>query len=337
MGKADQQPLVQVDGLTKSYASPGLLSQGPRIRALDGVSFHINQGEVVALVGESGSGKSTIARQLIRLETPDSGVVMLGGALAPSKEGSDVALSYRRRVQMIFQDPFGSFNPVHTIGHHLVRPLLRHEIVMNDSDARMRGLALLEEVGLSPGSDFIDRFPYELSGGQRQRVAIARALAVEPEVIIADEPTSMLDVSIRVDVLNLLQDLRKQRGVSLLFITHDLVSARYLADRILVMYCGRIVEEGPAERVLKSPKHPYTQLLLSATPEVANLLEESPNNATRGGGKRGDWKGCAFRMRCDWADDRCLEVPKWTEIEDEGGRALCHAGLMEAANRGENE
>lgn len=167
---------------------------------------------------------------------------------------------------MVFQDPFGSLNPVHDVGHHLQRPLLRHGKASRVSDARDRAAELLDAVGLAPGVAFARRHPHELSGGQRQRVAIARALAVEPELILADEPTSMLDVSIRVDILNLLRKLRSERGIGLLYITHDLASARYVADRILVLLDGKVVEEGPSDEVLLTPSHPYTRRLLAAAP-----------------------------------------------------------------------
>lgn len=331
---ADANPVVRVEGLYKSYNSPGLLSQGTRVQALDDVSFTLNKGEVVALVGESGSGKSTIARQLIRLETPDEGDMVVSGTRFSGRTKGEVSLEYRQRVQMIFQDPFGSLNPVHKIGHHLMRPLMRHRITDNVKVARDKAIELLEGVGLAPGTEYIDRFPYELSGGQRQRVAIARALAVEPEVIIADEPTSMLDVSIRVDVLNLLERLRSEHGVSLLFITHDLVSARYLADRILVMYCGRIVEEGPAERILSNPRHPYTRLLLSSTPEAGSALGELREEETPASDRRPVWNGCAFQERCEHAMECCVDLPQWLEDGEGRGRVFCHEEPQRPGNGG---
>lgn len=319
----DSEQLVRVEALTKTYASPGLLGRGDRVRALSGVSFSMGRGEVVALVGESGSGKSTIARQLLRLETPDSGCIRFEGKELDLSAKNGVTLPYRRQVQMIFQDPFGSLNPVHTIAHHLERPLLRHGLA-RAGDVGEKSIELLEEVGLTPGADFIHRHPYELSGGQRQRVAIARALAVEPQLIIADEPTSMLDVSIRVDILNLLDRLRRERGVSILFITHDLVSARYLADRILVMYAGRIVERGPAHRILEEPAHPYTTLLLAATPEASGSIEAPLPVKATGMDERAGWDGCAFRDRCPRVVPQCDSVPELVALQEEGRYMRCH-------------
>jgi peptide/nickel transport system ATP-binding protein len=224
-------PLIAVRGLGKSY--------GGR-RVLGNVSFDVRPGEVVALVGESGSGKSTVARIVAGLVPPSAGEVRVAGTLG-----------------MIFQDPFGSLNPVHTVRYHLERPLRRHRKTRTVTE-------LLETVGLAPAAELAKKFPDQLSGGQRQRVAIARALAVEPQVILADEPTSMLDASIRIGVLNLLRDLKEQQGIAFLYITHDLASARYLADRIMVMRGGEIVDAGRADELLGSPQHDYTRALLSA-------------------------------------------------------------------------
>ncbi|HEX6792009.1 MAG TPA: ABC transporter ATP-binding protein [Candidatus Krumholzibacteria bacterium] len=264
------------------------------------ISFRIDKGEAVALVGESGSGKSTVARLLLRLERPDSGDILLDGDSVLEREPNRASLAYRARVQMIFQDPFASLNPAHRVAHHLVRPLLRHGRA-TPADARAKALELLRTVGLEPAGEFIDRHPYELSGGQRQRVAIARALAVQPDLLVADEPTSMLDVSIRIDVLNLLLDLKRHHGLAILLITHDLASARYLADRIVVLFRGRVVEDGPAGDVVDSPLHPYTRTLLSsiagpghdesvARPAIAT--DEEP-------------AGCPFAARCAEVMDVC--------------------------------
>jgi ABC-type glutathione transport system ATPase component len=252
-------PLLAVEGLRKTF--PAASRRGRPLVAIDDVSFHIARGEAVALVGESGSGKSTIARLIARLDSPDRGTIFLDGVDILARERR-ASLAYRGRVQMIFQDPFGSLNPVHDVAHHLVRPLIRHG--RDGGDARGRALELLRAVGLEPAEEIIDRFTTELSGGQRQRVAIARTLAVAPDLLVADEPTSMLDVSLRVDILNLLARLRGERGLSILLITHDLVAARLLADRILVLYRGRIVEEGASADILEHPTHSYTQALLSA-------------------------------------------------------------------------
>ncbi len=290
-GGASEGRLLEVRGLTKTYAAGGLFGGGRRVQAVQDVSFGIARGEAVALVGESGSGKSTIARLLMRLEPATAGEILLDGESVLAREPHGASRGYRRRVQMVFQDPFGSLNPAHDIAHHLTRPLLRlhglnpaHDVahhldrtIVNLAPApagpkgalRERVLGLLRTVGLEPAEEFVHRHPYELSGGQRQRVAIARALAAEPDLLVADEPTSMLDVSIRMGILKLLQQLKRERGVAILLITHDLASARFLADRIVVLRGGRVVEEGPAGQVVDAPRHEYTRALLAAIADDA--------------------------------------------------------------------
>jgi peptide/nickel transport system ATP-binding protein len=250
-------PQLEVHGLTKRFK---------RLCAVDDVSFTLRSGTITALVGESGSGKSTIARVLARLHEPTSGSVIYDGK--DVLKGCDVRL-YRSRVQMIFQDPFDSLNPVRTIAHHLERPLRIHRVVPR-SEVKERVRELLRTVGLVPPDKYAAKYPHELSGGQRQRVSIARALAVEPSVILADEPISMLDVSIRIGILNLMLDLKELRDIAFLYITHDIASARYVADEVLVMYAGQIVEHGPTDAVLHEPLHAYTRLLLSAVPHPGN-------------------------------------------------------------------
>ncbi|WP_318212772.1 ABC transporter ATP-binding protein [Streptomyces sp. SJL17-1] len=252
--------LLQIRGLTKDFPVGTVFSRR-RVRAVNGVDLDLERGRVTALVGESGSGKSTIARCLARLEQPTSGQILLDGEDVLRTERRRASRTYRGKVQMVFQDPFGSLNPVHRIDHFLTRALVVHG---HPAD-RTRLAALMEEVGLTP--DMLDAYPHELSGGQRQRVAVARALAVEPSVLLADEPTSMLDVSVRVGVLNLLRRLRDERGLSMLYITHDLGSARYLADTTAVMFAGELVEGGDSLAVMDAPAHPYTRLLLSAVPD----------------------------------------------------------------------
>ncbi|MBK9519353.1 MAG: ABC transporter ATP-binding protein [Anaeromyxobacter sp.] len=267
--------MLQVTELTRTFAAGGSPWRPTRTAAVDGVSFSVRRGEVVALVGASGSGKSTIARLLLRLDEPDGGRILLDGRDVLAEEPRGASLAYRRRVQLVFQDPFASLNPVHTVAHHLERPLLRHGLAggarSGSAALRRRLAALLDTVGLTPAGDFLDRHPASLSGGQRQRVAIARALAVEPDLLVADEPTSMLDVSIRTGVLNLLARLKRERGLAVLLITHDLASARYLADRILVLQQGRVVEEGPSRALLAAPSHPYTRALLAAAAHAGPL------------------------------------------------------------------
>ncbi|GAA3726494.1 peptide/nickel transport system ATP-binding protein [Spinactinospora alkalitolerans] len=233
------------------------------LRAVDRVGFTLTPGRTVALVGESGSGKSTVARMIARLERPTSGRIT-----AVTDEGEPVGRrSYRDHVQMVFQDPFASLNPFHTIEHHLVRPLLLHQRAMGRTDTRLQVEHLLERVNLRPAADVAGRRPHELSGGQRQRVAIARALAPGAKVVVADEPVSMLDVSIRLGVLNLLARLQREDDLAVLYITHDLATARHFSDDILVMHRGRVVERGPADDVILTPQHPYTRLLASAAPD----------------------------------------------------------------------
>jgi len=262
-------PLLEVRGLRKVFAGSGLLRRGGHV-ALEDVSFEVRRGEAVALVGESGSGKSTIARLVARLDTPSGGELRLDGADVLAREPRRASLAYRARVQLVFQDPFASLNPVHTVAHHLGRPLVRHGRA-GGPGLRAKVLELLRTDGLEPAEELVDRLPHELSGGQRQRVAIARALAVEPDLLVADEPTSMLDVSIRTGVLNLLARLKRERGLAVLLITHDLASARYLADRIVVLHRGRIVEEGPSRQVVGAPAHPYTRALLAAAAHAGPL------------------------------------------------------------------
>jgi peptide/nickel transport system ATP-binding protein len=258
------EPILRVRGLSKTFQQGGLFSRRS-VRALHDVSFDVGRGEVVALVGESGSGKSTIARILARLEHATSGTFVLDGVRVVAGESRHASRSYRSSVQMVFQDPFGSLNPNHRIEHFLTRPLLIHGKARPGEDLRNRLRELMETVGLT--EDMLESYPHQLSGGQRQRVAIARALAVEPKVILADEPTSMLDVSVRIGILNLMRRLCDERGISILYITHDLASARYVADRTLVLFAGEAVEGGESIDVMANPRHPYTRLLVSAVPD----------------------------------------------------------------------
>jgi len=316
-------PLLEVRGLRKEFGSRGLFGRRQRFVAVGDVSFTVERGEAVALVGESGSGKSTIARLLVRLARADAGEIRLDGVDVLATEPRGATLGYRRRVQMIFQDPFGSLNPAHSVAYHLERPLARHGRVAGGEGDRAalrdKAAELLGTVGLEPAREMLDRRPDELSGGQRQRVAIARALAVEPDLVVADEPTSMLDVSIRTGVLNLLARLKRERGLGILLITHDLASARYLGDRILVLYRGRVVEDGPAAAVVGSPAHPYTRALLGSIAEGGRL--EMPTARRRDGHKGG--AGCAFASRCDQAVAGCLEAEPGPRVVGDGHRARC--------------
>lgn len=272
-----QPPTLEVRGLGKSFHIGGLFSS-QAVRALHRVDLTIGHGEIVALVGESGSGKSTLARCVARLEKPSEGAILLDGVDVLKRDRFQASRAFRSKLQMVFQDPFGSLNPAHRVEHFLRRSLTIHgkggRGQGSEEQTRRRLEDLMTTVGLQ--TDMLNSYPHELSGGQRQRVAIARALAVEPEVILADEPTSMLDVSVRIGVLNLMRKLRDEQGISMLYITHDLASARYLADRTAVMFAGEIVEEGESLDLLANPAHPYTQLLVSAVPDPARAGSYDP-------------------------------------------------------------
>jgi peptide/nickel transport system ATP-binding protein len=300
---ASRPALLEAREITKHFPAG---RRGAVVHAVDGVSLALPAGRITAIVGESGSGKSTLARLFARLLQPTSGQLLLDGQAAPAGRGG--RRRYAQQVQMVLQDPFASLNPVHDVRYHLTRPLKVHGLgpaaSLDESLA-----ALLERVALTPPERFLSKYPHELSGGQRQRVAIARALAVRPRVLLADEPVSMLDVSIRLGILNLLAGLRENEGMTILYITHDIASARYLADEIAVMYAGRLVESAPAISVTDQPAHPYTQLLLSAAPDpdrpeptqlpgrgaVPSLLTPPP--------------GCRFHPRCPHAMEVCSQLP----------------------------
>jgi peptide/nickel transport system ATP-binding protein len=277
----------------------------PVVHAVDDVSLELPAGRVTAVVGESGSGKSTLARLLARLIAPTSGELLLNGRAVPGTNRR--RLDYTKTVQMVLQDPFASLNPIHDVQYHLTRPFTVHRLARSGADLDDKIAAVLERVALTPADAFTHKYPHELSGGQRQRVAIARALAVRPQVLLADEPVSMLDVSIRLGVLNLLADLRDREHLAILYITHDIASARYLADTIVVMYAGQAVESGPAVQVTDFPAHPYTQLLLTAAPDP----ERTTPVALRGRGTPPSAvtppSGCRFRLRCPHAMAICAE------------------------------
>jgi len=324
-------PLLQVQDLVKYYSSGGLFRGGaPPVRAVDGVSFEVARGETLALVGESGCGKSSAGRTILRLQEPTSGrVVFEENEVFSLDRGSLRRL--RRRMQIIFQDPYGSLNPRMSVGSAIAEGIEIHKLAKGAEIGRRVG-ALLEEVGLDPG--YARRYPHEFSGGQRQRIGIARALAVEPSFIVCDEPVSALDVSVQAQVLNLLGDLQRDRGLAYLFIAHDLAVVRQIAQRVAVMYLGRIVESGPTEALLSEPRHPYTVALLSAVPEPDPERKQarivlsgdlpSPSNPP---------PGCPFHTRC-WhpaKDERCrTEVPALRPVG--GTVAACHyAELTPAA------
>jgi peptide/nickel transport system ATP-binding protein len=288
------------------------------VHAVEDTTLTLRAGRATALVGESGSGKTTVARMLARVYDPTSGTIRYRGEpIKLTHKASDLR-AYRRHVQLIFQDPFGSLNPVHNIRYHLSRPLKVFGHARTSKEVNEQVLALLNRVSLSPAEQFIEKYPHQLSGGQRQRVAIARALAVKPEVLLADEPVSMLDVSIRLDILNLLLRLKDEEQLAILFITHDIASARYFAEETLVMYAGQTVEGGPSDDVIQTPKHPYTQLLLSAAPDPDRIAGNGKSDLTA----RGEIPslitppaGCRFHPRCPHAMPVCKErFPGRTEL-----------------------
>jgi len=318
------EPLVRTEGLSRHFRVGGLLSR-QTLHAVDDVSFEIGRGEIVALVGESGSGKSTIARLLARVYKPSHGEIYFDGKPVSTMGSRAKRLAYSSDVAMVFQDPYSSMNPVYRITHPIERGIVLHR---RDVARRTREGAVersLGEVGLVPAGRMAAKFPHELSGGQRQRVGFAAALAVRPKLIVADEPVSMLDVSIRIGVLNLMSELREREGLSFLYITHDVASARYIADRVLVLYAGHLVEEGPTEDVIARPKHPYTQLLLSAVPDPRAPLGLSDAADVGEPPKVIDPKeGCRFRQRCPLAIAKCETVtPELREIGSRR-RVACH-------------
>lgn len=293
MSDPQTTPLFGLRGLAKTFTS-GSLGRRRSVHAVREVSLDIAAGEAVGLVGESGSGKSTVARLAVRLIEPTAGQILLDGRNVLAEERRQASRGYRHRVQMIFQDPFASLNPVHTVGHHLGRVLRVHD---TGGDITAATGELLDTVGLASLPGIAGRYPHELSGGQRQRVAIARALAADPDVVIADEPTSMLDVSVRVGVLNLLRDLRTSRRLGMLLITHDLASAHYSTSRVNVMYAGYLVESGPSQQLISQPHHPYTRLLVSAVPRRSRTGQAPPVAPPPNRGPA-TAAGCPFAPRC---------------------------------------
>ncbi|MBV9282251.1 MAG: ABC transporter ATP-binding protein [Chloroflexi bacterium] len=327
-GQADAAPLLEARGLIRHFRVGGPFSKR-FLHAVDGVDLAIYPREIVAVVGESGSGKSTLARLLAGIDRPTSGEILHRGRSLASIRSRRGMLAYRRRVQMVFQDPYSSLNPVFPAAHGIVRALKLHRGLRGGA-RRQVVEEVLASVGLHPPGEFVRKFPYELSGGQRQRYGFAQALACGPELILADEPVSMLDVSIRMGVLNLMDDLRRREGVSFLYITHDIASARYVADRILVMYAGQVVESGPVEDVLAHPRHPYTQLLLSAVPDPrAPATEDTPTDMGEPPRVVDPGEGCRFRWRCPCrvAESDCV-TPRLRLVRPDH-RVACHVDVPE--------
>jgi peptide/nickel transport system ATP-binding protein len=339
---------MEAISLTKDFR----LGHGHVLHAVRDVSFALYRGAVVALVGESGSGKSTVARLLAGQERLTAGEIRLDGAPVDPFTRSAFR-RHKSEVQLVFQDPFASLNPVHTVRHHLERPVRLHQGRKSRAEVAREVAALLEQVRLIPADQFTGKYPHELSGGQRQRVSFARALAAKPSVLLADEPVSMLDVSIRLEMLSLLDDLRERFRLALLYITHDIASARYFADEVLVMYAGEIVERGPAEDLTQHPAHPYTQLLVASAPDPDNLGgglhgfrpsgSTLPGAASRpaadgaapsatatyqpAAANLAD-RGCPFSPRCPFADDRCrAEDPALLPVSPVRAAACWHLDI----------
>ncbi|WP_127501719.1 ABC transporter ATP-binding protein [Actinoplanes solisilvae] len=320
-------PLLELENVKMHFKTKGdgFLSRGTKwVQAVDGVDLTLKPGETLGLVGESGCGKSTTARLITRLLEPTNGQIRYQGVdIAHMSERQ--LRPYRREIQLIFQDPYSSLNPRHTVGTIVGTALRTHDMVAKSGElARVQ--ELLEVVGLNP--EHYNRYPHEFSGGQRQRIGIARALAARPKIIVADEPVSALDVSIQAQVMNLLENLRKELGIAFVFIAHDLGVVRHFCDRVAVMYLGRVVEEGPRDTLYEKPQHPYTQALLSAVPDIGVVRGVPPKNRIR---LVGDVpspvdppSGCRFRTRCWKAQDICTTNDPALEEKAVGQRVACH-------------
>jgi peptide/nickel transport system ATP-binding protein len=313
--------LLQADNLRKQFELPSaLFGQKKIITALDGVSITLHKGETLGLAGESGCGKSTVAKLLMDLDQPTSGEVLFRGRKLAELDSKE-KFRFRRSVQMVFQDPYSSLNPRMRIGEIIGEPLVIHRIATK-SDLRKTVLDLMERVGLAP--EQYDRYPHEFSGGQRQRIGVARALALTPEVIIADEPLSALDISIQAQIINLLLELQKSLGLSYLLISHDLAVIRHLSTRVAIMYLGKIVEQAETGALFSAPQHPYTRALLAAIPgftsshePVTIIQEELPSSVASP-------SGCPFRPRCPFRKDLCITKTPELEEKRKGHLAACH-------------
>jgi oligopeptide/dipeptide ABC transporter ATP-binding protein len=328
----DAVPLLETRGLTRHFKIGGNFSR-KTLHAVDDANIIINRQEIVALAGESGSGKSTIARLLARVYKPTSGEIYYQGKPLSKMRSRRDSLAYRSDVPMVFQDPFSSLNPAYRVSHGIMRGLKLHRPDLHSHAERVaEAERVADAVGLRPTREILDRYPYELSGGQRQRIGFAQALAYKPKLILADEPVSMLDVSIRIGLLNVMAKLRQNEGVSFLYITHDIASARYVADRIMIMYAGYVVEAGPTEAVLADPKHPYTQLLLSAVPDPRAPLAVGAETDKGEPPKVIDpTPGCRFRWRCPLVVDVCHRVTPELRVLGPRHTAACHVAQPDPA------
>jgi len=323
-GQPGEEPLLRVDRMSRHFKIGNAVSR-KTLHAVDDASFSVGERQIVAVAGESGSGKSTVARVLAKIYKPTSGEVYFQGKPISAIKSRRDRLRYSGDVPMVFQDPFSSINPVFRVSHGVLRALKLHRPDLSKEKRYAEAVRVFDAVGLNPGADVLERYPHELSGGQRQRVGFAQALAMRPKLILADEPVSMLDVSIRIGLLNVMANLRDSEGVSILYITHDLASARYVTDRLIIMYAGHIVETGPAEDVLSRPRHPYTELLLAAAPDPRAPLNVSSDADLGEPPKVIDpTPGCRFRWRCPLAIDECHKVtPPLRELLPQHS-AACH-------------
>ncbi len=300
-----KETAVKFEHVKKYFVkSQGLFSRTV-LKAVDDVSFEIKKGEILAVVGESGCGKSTLAKMLCKIHDVTEGKIYVDGEEITTRMSKQQMQRFRSKVQMIFQDPFGSLNPAHKASYIVGRAVEIHNPHISKKEIKQRVIELFETVGLTPATDFMEKHPNQLSGGQRQRIVIARALAVEPSIMVADEPTSMLDVSIGIEIMNLMMELKEKKKLTYMYITHNLASARYMADRIAVIYAGNCVEQGDIEAVLEQPLHPYTILLLNSTPEPFREEQFEIHASEDLPDLTGSMQMCPFSTRCPKVMDRC--------------------------------
>lgn len=333
----EAEPLFEVRGLSKWFASSGegsllssLFSQGDHLKAVDDVDFNIGRGEILGVAGQSGCGKSTLGELLVGLQQPTHGQITFDGTDLDSL-GSKEMNAFRRQAQVIFQDPYEAMNPRFQVARTVSEPLKIHGI--GDRESRIeRTKQTLEEVGLAPAEKYLDKLPGELSGGERQRVCIARAIILDPDFLVADEPVSMLDVSVRTGILHLFERLQAERELSILYISHDLSTINYLADRTMIMYLGKIVESGPTEQVIHEPSHPYTEALLASVPDPDPAATRSRDKLKGKVPSPTDIpSGCRFHPRCKYADQTCAEVEPRLEREGHDVRQVaCHYPIQES-------